>query len=434
MKRTLIGVLEGTEGTKVNIRGWVHTIRNQKNLVFLVIRDHTGLVQATYRKDDGKTQTLLEALTRESAVEIVGQVVHNDKVKLRNIEVLIESIQIHSLADPQLPIEEGSSLDARLDWRFLDLRRPSNLLIFLVQTTIEEAMREFWAQEGFVEIHSPKFMGGASESGSELFKVEYFGGTAYLAQSPQFYKQMAMAAGFDRVFEVGPVFRANPSFTSRHDTEYTSVDVEISWIDSHLDVMDFEESWLQFVFQKVQEKHGQQILETFGVEVLVPRLPFPRVPMEEAYQIIGSMGHTIDRGEKGDLDPEGERLLCSYISEQMGHQFVFVTDYPTIVRPFYHMRYDDRPNLTKSFDLLYKGLEITTGAQREHRYDRLLEQVSEKGLTTEPLQYYLDFFRFGCPPHGGFGFGLSRLLMMLLGFKNVREVTYLYRGPNRLSP
>jgi aspartyl-tRNA synthetase len=198
--------------------------------------------------------------------------------------------------------------------------------------------------------------------------------------------------------------------------------------------MGFEERWIQHVLRRVQAKHSVQIRETLGIEVVVPTLPFPRVSMEEAYRILGTLGHTIDRGEKGDLDPEGERMLSARILEETGHQFVFVTDYPTTVRPFYHMRYDDRPTQTKSFDLLFNGLEITTGAQREHRYERLLAQVKEKGLTTEPLQYYLDFFRYGCPPHGGFGFGLSRLLMMLLGFKNVREVTYLYRGLNRLSP
>jgi aspartyl-tRNA synthetase len=277
-------------------------------------------------------------------------------------------------------------------------------------------------------------MGAASESGAELFTLDYFDGKAYLAQSPQFYKQMAMAAGFDRVFEVGPVFRANPSFTSRHDTEFTSVDVEISWIESHLDVMKWEEDWLQFVLAQVKEKLGDRIQQTFGVEVVVPATPFPRVTMAEAYEIVAQFGHLIERGAKGDLDPEGERLVCQHAREQFGHEFVFVTDYPISVRPFYHMRHADNPKLTKSFDLLWKGLEVTTGAQREHRYDVLMSQVAEKGLNPEPIRHYLDCFRFGCPPHGGYGFGLTRMLMVMLGLKNVREVTYLYRGPNRLAP
>jgi len=295
-------------------------------------------------------------------------------------------------------------------------------------------MREFWIREGFIEIHSPKFMGSASESGAELFTVQYFDRNAYLAQSPQFYKQMAMAAGFDKVFEIGPVFRANPSMTSRHDTEFTSVDVEISWINSHEDVMSFEERWIRYVLEAVKAQYGGAIKETFGVEIVIPELPFPRVPMTEAYQIVTASGHTIDRGTKGDLDPEGERRLYAHFQKECGHEFVFVTDYPISVRPFYHMRHDHNPALTKSFDLLWKGLEQTTGAQREHRYDRLIAQAQEKGLNTEPIHHYLDCFRFGMPPHGGFGFGLTRMLMNMLGLKNVREATYLYRGMNRLAP
>jgi aspartyl/asparaginyl-tRNA synthetase len=315
----------------------------------------------------------------------------------------------------------------------MDLRRPDRRLIFEVQGTVEHAMREYWRQEGFMEIHTPKFMGSASESGAELFKVEYFDRTAYLAQSPQFYKQMAMAGGFEKVFEVGPVFRANPSFTSRHDTEFTSVDVEIAWVDSHEDVMAFEEAWLAHTFAAVKEAHGEQIAATFGVETVVPTTPFPRVTLQQAKEMLRAAGHGAP-GEDDDLDPPSERALAELIAEEHGHEFVFVTDYPVSVRPFYHMRHPDQPKLTKSFDLLWKGIEITTGAQREHRYEQLLAQAREKGVETEPIQYYLDFFRYGAPPHGGFGFGLTRLLMKLTGQDNVREVTFLYRGPNRLEP
>jgi len=244
----------------------------------------------------------------------------------------------------------------------------------------------------------------------------------------------AMAAGFDRIFEVGPVFRANPSFTSRHDTEFTSIDVEISWIESHEDIMQLEEEWLQYVLSAIKNKLEPAITKYYKVPVTVPTLPFPRITMEEAYIALKQMGYQVTRAAKGDLDPEGERILSQYIKEKFNHEFVFVTDYPASVRPFYHMRQTNNPNLTKSFDLLWNGLEITTGAQREHRYDVLIEQVLNKNLTLPSLQHYLDFFKFGCPPHGGYGFGLSRMLMILLGIKNVREATYVYRGPNRLFP
>jgi len=435
MQRTLIKQLGTKNGETVRICGWVKKLRDQKKMQFLIIRDHTGSVQVVHEKSvNAELTTVIAGLTPESAVEITGRVILNPVVKLGGLEIVADSVKVVSKADTPLPIDKNTGLETRLDWRFLDLRNPQNLLIFKIQTAVERAMRSFWAAEGFIEIHSPKLMGSASESGAELFEVKYFDRKAYLAQSPQFYKQMAMAAGFDRVFEIGPVFRANPSFTSRHDTEFTSVDVEISWIDSHEDVMQLEERWLRHVLQAVKAEYGEEIKATFGTEIVVPELPFPRVTMEEAYNILDKMGHRIERGGKGDLDPEGERLICRHFYEKTGHEFVFVTEYPSAVRPFYHMRPENKPNLTKSFDLLWKGLEVTTGAQREHRYEILVEQAKEKGFSLESIQYYLDFFRYGCPPHGGYGFGLTRMLMVMLGAKNVREVTFLYRGVNRLTP
>ena len=433
MNRTMIGDLPAKVGEEVRVCGWTQTVRNQKKMQFLVLRDRSGLAQAVNERRGDQIENIINSLTPESAVVVTGQVVASPQVKIGGLEIVVKNIEIMSLAETPLPIDENTAMDGRLDWRFIDLRRPKNLLIFEVQTEFELALREYWNIMSFIEMHSPKFMGGASESGAELFRVDYFGGNAYLAQSPQFYKQMAMAAGFDRVFEIGPVFRANPSMTSRHDTEFTSVDVEIAWINSHHDVMDFEARWIQYAMMQVKKVYGEKILRLCGLEVEVPVLPFPKVTMKEAHVILGQMGHKVER-EGGDLDPKGERMLAQHIKEKYGHDFVFVTDYPISGRPFYHMRYPDAPDTTKSFDLIYRGLEVTTGAQREHRYDILLNQVKEKGIPPESIQYYLNFFRFGCPPHGGYGFGLTRLLMMLLGFQNVREVTYLYRGINRLSP
>lgn len=433
---TTIGELDHLIGQTVTLAGWVQTIRNQKTVQFLILRDQTGLVQVTHVRqgEDDPLADAISHLTLESTIKVTGVVASNERVKLKNLEVALQEMEVLGPALSQLPIDETSALEHRLNWRFLDLRRPINLLMFKVQTTVEHAMRSYWYDHRFIEIHSPKFMGSPSESGAELFRVEYFGRNAYLAQSPQFYKQMAMASGFDRVFEIGPVFRANPSFTSRHDTEFTSVDMEMSWIDSHEDIMAFEEGWLRYVLNAVNEVHGKDISSMFGVDVIVPSVPFPRVTMEQAHSILAKRDHVVPAEGKGDLDPEGERILARHIQEETGHEFVFVTDYPTSVRPFYHMRQEGNDNITKSFDLIWKGLEITTGAQREHRYDILAQQARDKGLTLEPIQYYLDFFKYGCPPHGGFGFGLTRMLMMLLGLKNVREVTYLYRGPNRLEP
>jgi nondiscriminating aspartyl-tRNA synthetase len=436
VERTLIADLQAKVGESVRLRGWVNAVRDQKRMQFLILRDETGLAQVALEKRDPPSELNLRVseLTAESAVTITGAVAADERVKLGGIEVRLESLEVDSPAEPELPVTAESALDKRIDWRYIDLRRPDRRLIFEVQSTVEHAMREHWRGEGFLELHTPKFMGSASESGAELFKVAYFERTAYLAQSPQFYKQMAMAAGFGKVFEVGPVFRANPSFTSRHDTEFTSVDVEISWIDSHEDVMAFEEAWLAHVFAVVAAEHGEAIRETFGVDVAVPSLPFPRVSLAEAKELLRARGHEHVPGPDDDLDPPSERALSAIVAEEHGHEFAFLTDYPTSVRPFYHMRHPDRPGLTRSFDLLWRGIEITTGAQREHRHDVLLEQAREKRVEIEPIQYYLDFFRYGAPPHGGFGFGLTRLLMQMLGQENVREVTFLYRGPNRLEP
>jgi nondiscriminating aspartyl-tRNA synthetase len=433
--RTLVAELRSHLDETVELRGWVHAVRDQKRMQFVVLRDETGMAQLIAAKEEEPSELneTISALTPESAIVVSGVVVADERVKLGGLEIQLASLTVDSPAEPELPVTSESALDKRIDWRYLDLRRPDRRLIFEVQSTVEHAMREYWREQGFIEIHTPKTMGSASESGAELFKLDYFERTAYLAQSPQFYKQMAMAGGFGKVFEVGPVFRANPSFTSRHDTEFTSVDVEIAWIDSHEDVMAFEERWLAYVLGVVDKCHGEQISSTFGVERNVPTIPFPRLTLADAKELLKEHGHEAP-GLDHDLDPPSERALSAIVAEQSGSEFVFVTDYPTSVRPFYHMRHQDQPTLTKSFDLLWRGIELTTGAQREHRYEQLLAQARDKNVEVGPIQYYLDFFRYGAPPHGGFGFGLTRLLMQMLGQDNVREVTFLYRGPNRLEP
>ena len=268
---------------------------------------------------------------------------------------------------------------------------------------------------------------------AELFELEYFDTTAYLAQSPQFFKQMAQSAGFGKVFEIAPAFRADPSFTARHATEFTSIDMEVSWIDSHEDVMAIHEQLLALGIKAVVEKHGPAIEKQFGLEPDVPQIPFPRIPLAEARQMVKDDGYTIPR-EDGDLDPEAERRLSALVKKKWESDFVFVTDYDTSIRPFYHMRHEDNPGLTKSYDLLYNGTEISTGAQREHRIDELVAQAEEKGLKSSDLEHYLEFFRHGVPAHGGFGMGLSRVIMLMLGQSSIRETTFLFRGPNRLLP
>ena len=439
MERTLIKDLRTKIDQPVKIQGWLQTLRDQKKIQFLILRDPTGLVQvAHWKPNDEELAATIAGLGLETALTITGKVIDNPVVKLNQLELQLESLVVENAAESPLPFDPFAetlpALDYRLDWRYMDLRRPYNALLFQVETTLEMAMREYWLQHGFVEVHSPKFTGSPSESGAELFSLDYFDRKAYLAQSPQFYKQMAMAAGFERIFEIGPVFRADPSFTSRHMTEFTGVDMEISWIDSHEDVMAFQEMWLQYCYARVKELHDDAIKETFGVDLVVPEVPFPRIPMREAIDILKSRGYVLPADKKGDIDPAGEREIAAYVKEKYNHDFVFLTDWPVTVRPFYHMRLEGDDTLTRSFDLIANGLEITTGAQREHRVEMLTKQAFEKGLTLEPIQYYIDFFRYGCPPHGGFGLGLSRMMMVLLNLPNIREAVYIFRGPTRLNP
>lgn len=439
MERTLIKDLKDHIGEQVTLKGWLQTLRDQKSMQFIILRDKTGLAQvAHWKKGNPELAELISTLGTESALTVTGKVVENEVVKLGGIEIQLEALKVENNAELPLPFEPFSDTlpdqDYRLDWRYLDLRRERNRLIFEIQTTLEQAMREYWLKNGYIEVHSPKIMGTPSESGAELFKIEYFDQTAYLAQSPQFYKQMAQAAGFEKIFEIGPVFRADPSFTSRHMTEFTGIDFEISWIDSHEDVMVQAENLLAHTYAAVREKHYDKIVEHFDVELEVPATPFPRLTMAEAYQILKGLDYKLPPEKKGDLDPGAERALGDYVKKEFGNDFVFVKDWPFTVRPFYHMLHEDNPGLTKSFDLLGRGLEITTGAQREHRYDVLAKQALDKGLTLPPIQTYLNYFRYGCPPHGGLGMGLSRLLMVMLNLPSIREAVFLFRGPNRLEP
>lgn len=435
MERMLIAQLNNHVGEEVTIAGWIHTIRDQGSIKFVLIRDVSGIIQTVVTANE-TLMRLVESLTLESVIEAVG-LVKAERQAPGGMEIAVEEIRVLSLAAPERPIQvvgkaDEADLQVRMNWRWLDLRKPEKQLIFKAWTVMEQAFRNYCVRNGYIEIHSPKLMSTPSESGAELFEVAYFDGKAYLAQSPQFYKQMAMAAGFEKTFEVGPIFRANPSFTSRHDTEFTGYDIEISFIESHHDVMAEEERIIVEMLKTIKEKYGETIEKSYGRKVVIPQAPFPKVTMAQAKQILKELGIASDR--EGDLSPEEERRLGAYMREKEGHEFVFVTEYPKEVRPFYHMRSEADPNLTKSFDLLFNGLEVTTGAQREHRYDVLLRQAKEKNMNLAALHFYLNFFKYGCPPHGGLGFGPSRFLMQVFGITNVREVTYLYRGVKRLEP
>ena len=436
MDRTYARDVRGAE--EICVKGFVENIRNKKTMAFIVLKDITGKVQVTVEKGNDETlDAAVNALTLDSVITVVGKAVESEYVKLGGVEIYPREIRIESLAAP-LPIdrEEGkgherSSIDQRIDYRWIDLRTEKNQLLFKVQTTLVGAMREYLLDRAFTEIHTPKLIGAASESGADVFEVQYFDRKAYLAQSPQFYKQMAMAAGFERIFEVGPVFRAEKSFTNKHTTEFSGFDLEFSYIDSYRDVMKLEEELLTFALARVAEKHGADIERVFGQKVVVPTTPFPVMKLADLYEALeAEYGYKVPEEERGDLTTEAEHLCLEFAKKHFGHEFLFVTDYSAEKRAFYHMR--DEAGVPQGYDLIWRGCEITTGAQREHRYDILKAQCDEKGLT-EDVKFYLEFFKYGCPPHGGFGLGIDRLTMLLLGL-TIKEAMFIFRGPNRLNP
>lgn len=444
MERTLIRDIRSKVGEIAKVQGFVENFRDGKSMAFIVVKDITGKLQVTVEKE--KCSNIIDELakiTPDSVITVIGNVLENEYVKMDGIELLPTELKVESIADA-LPIVrkeipatkkkqavERSAIDQRLNYRWIDLRTDENQLLFKVQSCLINAMRQYLLDNNFIEIHTPKLIGAASESGADVFEVEYFGRKAYLAQSPQFYKQMAMASGFDRIFEVAPVFRAEKSFTSKHTTEFTGFDLELSYIESYRDVMQIEAETLAYALNVVKERFGESIKEAFGIEVIVPSLPFPVIKLSDLYaELEKEYGYIPADEDRGDLTTEAEKLSFDWVMKHYNHEFLFITDYSADKRAFYHMR--DENGIPQGYDLIWRGVEITTGAQREHRYDVLKKQADEKGLG-EDVKFYLEFFKYGCPPHGGFGLGVDRLTMLLLGL-NIKEAMFLFRSPDRLNP
>jgi len=420
------------------VYGWVSRIRDLGRVKFVIIRDREGYIQTVAKKNETPDEALetIERLDREDVVRVKGVLKRNPQAP-GGAEILVKEIEILSKTVEPAPIEVENSLSSdlstRLRWRWLDTRNPKVNLIFKIEAEVARLFREYFISKGFTEIFTPKIVGGATEGGAEVFPIVYFDKPAFLAQSPQFYKQMAVIAGFERVFEIGPVFRAEKHHTIRHLTEYHSIDYEIGFIKDYHDVMDIAEEAFKYVVEKIFESHlGKTALREFNIEK--PMIPkrFPRVSLKNLYNILEEYGKKIPVGE--DLDPDGEKLAWRYALDKYGSDFIFVTDYPWRYRPFYTMRREDDPEYTYGFDLLFRGLEVATGSQREHRYEILLQQTREKGLNPDNFWFYLEFFKYGAPPHGGAGIGLERVVMQLLKLDNIREARLLPRDPERLFP
>ena len=383
MERTYIKNL--TAG-KCLIKGYVETIRDKK-IMFLVIRDVTGAVQVTIEKDKcPEVYAEAQKLTMHSFVAVSGECVFSEYVRNGGKEIYPTSIQIMSIAEV-LPIQKDSAIDLRMDYRWIDLRDETKVFMFRIQTAFEKYAVEFFNANNFIEIQTPKITALSSEGGSEVFELKnYFGQSAYLTQSPQLYKQMSMMAGFDRTFEIGEYFRANPSFTSRHDTEFTGIDVEVSFIESHHEVMDIEEALLTYIITNIRNEFNEEYQKVFGREMVKLDYKIPRITLADAYKILKEeKNYEVPRALKGDLDPDGEKLICEYVKEKYNSDFVFIIDFPAKARAFYSMKQEENKELTKTYDLLFKGIEITSGAQREHRYAELKTNIEENGIDPETL-------------------------------------------------
>jgi len=411
-------------GEVIEVKGWVHRIRNLGKVIFVILRDRSGMVQLVFDTDP--------ALTLESVISAEGEVTANDKAK-GGVELQVKKHSIYSKAEADLPIPVNQdldklSLDTILDHRMISLRNPKIRSIFELQSAILDYFGSYMRSEGFTEIKTSKIISTGTEGGTGLFSVDYFGTKVFLAQSPQFYKQAMVASGLERVFEIGCAYRAEKHDTPRHLNEYVSLDVEMAFIDSEKELIELEKRILKAVFSRIAQTNGEQ-LALWNATVPQPDSvdAIPTVSHEEAKEIISkATGHRVF-----EINPEGERVLCDWAGREYGIDAVFVNDFPRKERPFYAYPVGQK---TMSFDLLFRGLEITTGGRRINEYQMLLENLPKFGLSPESLSDYLQIFKYGCPPHGGFAIGLERLTQKILGLSNVKEASLFPRDRKRVRP
>jgi aspartyl-tRNA synthetase len=417
---------------RAEVFGWVHEVRDLGGLAFFLIRDRTGIIQVTIpkKKVPEAVLTAVKQVSRESVVRVAGIVKAMEKAP-GGRELVPDVLEIISLSDSPLPLDVvekvPADLDTRLDARFLDARRPRVAAVFHIRSAAMHAISQYLHHEKFINITTPKIVAAATEGGTELFPIAYFDKEAFLNQSPQLYKQMMMAAGFEKVCEIGPIFRAEEHNTTKHLNEATSIDIEVSFAD-HLEVMRILEELIVKTYEYVGNSCVDQLVNLEISDFVVPKTPFPRLPYDEAIGIAQKkIEDPIKYGD--DISPAAERAIGA---EMGGHYFI--VDWPSEIRPYYAMPYENDPTVCKAFDLMHPRMELSSGAQRVHQHDLLVEQIKKKGLNPESFEFYLRPFRFGMPPHAGWGLGADRLIMTMLGLSNVREAVLFPRDMHRLVP
>lgn len=424
----------GEEGG-VKVHGWVSEVRDFGKIRFVVLRNWREKVQLTLKRGITPEEIfeLTHGLTQESVVEAVGKEVVEKKAKAVDREIVPTEIVIHSIANPKLPMDPNwkvpAQLPTRLDNRPLDLRRPEVQAIFKIEASLIQGMEEWLHENGFLRVFTPAIIGAASEGGAEVFRVHYFDQEAFLRQDPQLHRQLTVIGGFERIYDLGVSWRAELSHTPRHLSEFRSMAVELAFIESEQDTMRIEEGMIRAGIKRVVEERYKE-LELLGVNLEIPKIPFPELRFPKVYDILEEMGKVIEYGE--DYDTESEELLWQYTKGEYGSDFFFVNRFPFKAKPFYVMKEDD--TWARSVDLLYKGLELSSGGQREHRYDVLISQIREKGMNPKNLEWFTKFFAYGAPPHGGFAVGIERLTMKMLDLPNIKEAALFPRDPERVLP
>lgn len=429
MERLLTENLYRHIGERVKIKGWIHRIRKMGKIAFLIIRDRSGIVQCVL---DTKSIDIV-GLKLESIIEVIG-VVKQKNAETKESELLVETLNVISEVTEDLPVEINKeeldvNIDTLLNNRVLTLRHLKTNAIFKIQAALAQGFSEFLKNHDFTQVFSPKIVAEGTEGGTGLFELKYFEKKAYLAQSPQFYKQMLVGAGYERVFEIGHVYRAEEHNTIRHLNEYVSMDLEMGFIEDEREIMQLETRLLKYIFQYVTNTCSKE-LTLLLVEFPEIGEQIPSMKLSDAIEILKNKYGKTDL--TNDLDPEGEKFICEYVKEKYNSDFIFLTHYPRSKRPMYTM--PEGPESTHSFDLLFRGVEITTGGQRIHNYQQLKESISSRGLNLESFRGYLQVFKYGMPPHGGLAIGLERLTAQLLGLRNVRQVTLFPRDRDRIAP
>jgi nondiscriminating aspartyl-tRNA synthetase len=428
--------LKGMIGMEVSLEGWVHDVRALGGITFVLLRNSKGIIQVAAPKKAVSAE-LFEAvsnLRQEDVVSFKGTI-KESKVARHGFELVPSTVDLIAKADAPLPLDPRgvtpAALDTRLQWRSLELRRPESAAIFRVENAVVQGFEEYLRSKGFIRAFTPSIIGGVSEGGSEVFKIDFYGKDAFLRQDPQLHRQLTIAGGFDRVYDLGTNWRAELSHTPRHLSEHRTIAPEMAFIADERDTMRVQEGMVAAGIEQVVKDCTEE-LSLLKVDLTVPKTPFPEVSFPHVYEELRALGKDLPRGQ--DIDEASQRALASKVKEDTGSDFFFLNRFPSAAKPFYVMRVDDEPEFARSVDLVFKGLELSSGGQREHRHDKIVAQIKEKGFSADALKWFTEPFRYGVPPHGGYSFGIERFVAYLLGMPNIKEAVLFPRDPETLQP